>query len=477
MAEHLISLAQIVCSKIRILGFSSPGEPVVRELLRIAYLASLRTEEARFVRGSLTFADPDAPNLDPPIIRRAKYPKFSAFGRPVPLTVESVVKLSRAVDNWSGSIAVFGTGPTDLTAWGIVDQIVHQNIVLNRESTGGPANPGILTVNMDGIAELSIYHDFLFLGAVKQDRVVVQENDALNSKAVQDWIRPRLAESAFQIANALDSILDYKMPDDELISRLSAGWGNALARIVIGLRRSGTGGAVILSPKPLARSLDIKYKLEYRRLSDSFVLGVLDGTYAAQVRERIRGCGGGVVPQKLVLEGSLAATDFEDREKEITGAVKVVASLGAVDGVVLMNPMLVVNGFGVKIKSNSKIESVYDGPDFARNGTAAECIDTSRYGTRHGSVLRYCRRDADALGLIVSQDGNVRLVMSVESHLTFWDDVRILQYSQHTEAYAEDVRRARKYRDVRREKSRLGYTSTPKTIEELQRYTKSKKPR
>jgi hypothetical protein len=127
-------------------------------LLNIAYVASLRTEENRFVRGSLTFSNPSVPDIDPPLRHRADYPRFTAFGHPVPLSVETVVKLSRAIDKWSGSIAVYGTKATDMIAWGVVDQIVHQNVRLNRESEGGAANPGQLTIAMDSVGEISVYH-------------------------------------------------------------------------------------------------------------------------------------------------------------------------------------------------------------------------------------------------------------------------------------------------------------------------------
>lgn len=77
--------------------------------------------------------------------------------------------------------------------------------------------------------------------------------------------------------------------------------------------------------------------------------------------------------------------------------MKLVASLAAVDGLVLMTPELSVAGFGVKIGSTPDVKVVYDGAGFSSRGTHARKIDPAQFGTRHGSMLRYCAQDPKAL--------------------------------------------------------------------------------
>ena len=60
---------------------------------------------------------------------------------------------------------------------------------------------------------------------------------------------------------------------------------------------------------------------------------------------------------------------------------------------------------------------------FRNRGTRARKIDPSQFGTRHGSMLRYCAQDRNALGIVVSQDGYVRLIMTVRNSLLFWDNL------------------------------------------------------
>jgi hypothetical protein len=181
MADILAELTEKTVSKMRKLGINSLSPPVIRALLDIAYFASMRTEESHFVRGCLTFADPKSPETDPPLLRRADYPGFAPFRRRRRLTVEALAKLSRAIDQWSGALAVFGTKPTDLFVWGVIDQRVHENIRVHRERPGGFTNPGILTISMEGAGALSVTHEGLFLCALRQDKIVTRESEALTS--------------------------------------------------------------------------------------------------------------------------------------------------------------------------------------------------------------------------------------------------------------------------------------------------------
>jgi sensor domain DACNV-containing protein len=179
MPDLVNRLAHLVASRIRELGFNEPKRGVIDSLLEIVYLGTLRSEEGRFVKGSVTFANPRRPDVLPPLLRRADYPTFSRFESPEILTVQTLVKVARAIDRWSGSIAVYARSQDEIVAWGVVDQLVQQNIRWHREAVKGFNNPGLLTVTMDGIGDISAYHGDLFLGGLKGQALVTHENDAL----------------------------------------------------------------------------------------------------------------------------------------------------------------------------------------------------------------------------------------------------------------------------------------------------------
>lgn len=463
MPDLVDRLAHQVASRIRQLGFKEPNRQVVGTLLEMAYLGTMRSEEGRFVKGSLTFANPKRPDLLSPLRRRADYPGFTRFETPEILTIQTLVKLACAIDRWSASIAVYTNRRNEIVAWGVVDQLVQQSVGLHRElSEGYFVNPGLLTVTMDGIGDISAYHGNTFLGGVKAQTLITRENDALESQIVSEYA----FEALVPFARAIARVLDGDESEAEILVSLIEMWVTSIARLCIGLRQRGTGGAFLLTPKPIKHILQNKHSLTYPRLRDATILRVLDEGYLWRVERAQRALTGKgkPVPAALVAEASFAETDAKDREGEMTGAVKLVASLAAVDGLVLMTPTLSVAGFGVKIGSTPNVTKVYDGADFSRRGTRARKIDLSQFGTRHGSMLRYCARDHKALGIVVSQDGYVRLIMTVRNSLLFWDNLKLLAHLD----FSPPRKKLKRGSASRPSKPLwLGYTDLPKTIDRL----------
>jgi len=251
---------------------------VIEAVLRVAYFASLRTEEGRFVRGCLTFADPLRSEADLPLCRRHSYPLFSAFDSPINLSAAAIVKLSRAIDQWSASIAVYGSSPATLIAWGVLDQMVAQNTWSVRESDGHFGDRGLFSVRMDGVGEVSVHHRSLFLGALRQDDLIDSEPDVLSSPFVQRRVERVYASYATAMARVLRSsqFLSEESPSrHEIAHALADGWSDAVARICIALRRLGTGGSLLITPSDDGTLLSVKHALRYRRLADALPLKVL----------------------------------------------------------------------------------------------------------------------------------------------------------------------------------------------------------
>ncbi|TYL88052.1 hypothetical protein FXB40_39195 [Bradyrhizobium rifense] len=428
-------------------------------------MATLRREEGRFVKGSITFANPKKPHADPPPRRRADYPVFTKFEKPVDLTVQSLVKLACAIDQWSGSIAVYPSRRSKIVAWGVVDQLVQENKRINREVSGGFSNPGLLTVVMDGVGDISAYHGSLFLGGLKAQSLVTRESDALGSMLVAEYV----AYAFEPFAKAIHRVVGGKSDEMEILDFLVRACEASIARLCIGLKQRGTGGAFLLTPTPMDALLAVKHAFEYPRLMNATILRVLDEESLRKVWsvqnefiERDQS-----VPGDLVRLHSRAETDADDREDEVTGAVKLVASLAALDGLVLLSPTLAVRGFGVKIGAAPNVSTVYDGEGFSRRGTKARKIDLSKFGTRHGSMLRYCAQDRKALGVVVSQDGYVRLMMTVGNSLLFWDNLKLLGHDEFSRKAAIERKKRRESRRTGAKPLWLGYTEMPKTVERL----------
>jgi hypothetical protein len=72
--------------------------------------------------------------------------------------------------------------------------------------------------------------------------------------------------------------------------------------------------------------------------------------------------------------------------------------------------------------------------------TFAKTVDLSAFGTRHSSVLRYCPSDPDAIGVIISQDGHVRIAMSSRGSVLLWDRIKLLKHRNFSRETAEYFR-------------------------------------
>ncbi len=472
MADRVQQLAQALIPRLRAFGHANPTAATLYALLQSVYLASLRTEEGRFVKASLTYADPQNPHGSLPPRIRANYPRFSRLGRPQSLTPSYLTKLARAIDQWSGSIAVWGTTPTSLVAWGIVDQFVGANVRLHREGSGGFRQPGILTIMVNGVADLSVYHRDVFLGGLRADLLIQHQSDAFHSTALKQRIVPHLSPLATAIANALDDGSSSR----DILEAYFESWSNTIARLCIGLRRLGTGGALLITPAPFLAALNVSNPFEYRRLGESLPLQVLDERYYYDLQDKhIALMPSTILPMDLSIDLSFADEDQADRQLEVSGATKLVTSLAAVDGLVLMTPELYVRGFGVKIGPGGTIGAVYEGPAFMRRGAKARTVDVSRLGTRHTSMLRYCRQDSRAVGVVISQDGAVRIIMAFKRSLTLWDNVKLLGDISFSKAAVESERKFLKQRASKAYRASFGFTQMPKSVSALLRKRRARK--
>ncbi len=440
---------------------------VITMLFQTVHTASLITEEGKFVQGSVTLSNPLNPDT-PPRTRRASYPAIHPLGNPLKLTPESFAKLARAVDKWSGSVAVWGESSKKINAWGIVDQLVGTNTLLNREAEGGFANPGILTVVIDRPGDLTAYHGDMFLGSFRAQKIILSESEPFYDPAILEKVGWFYEPFSKAIVNSIKNKIESDADEEIISNSLLSSWGSVASRICIGLQRLGTGGALIFSPQPLDGCLSIGYKFNYERLSTSLVLDVLDKYYLyalETMRSEAKKVG-----REFLWNLSFAQADVEDRQDELRGAVKLVTSLAAMDGAVLLTPGFQVVGFGVKISATEDPDTVYDGEDFFAKGTKARKISTASFGTRHGSMLRYCRADPLSIGIIISQDGHVKVVTTSNGSLIMWDRLQLLSHSSFTPEQVSEFKSWKAMAENSDASESLGYSEMPKTCPDLLNY-------
>jgi hypothetical protein len=336
---------------------------------------------------------------------------------------------------------------------------------IHREAEGGFGNPGLLTVTIEGVGHILVTHGRLFLCELKESLIIGRQTDVLVANVLGSWIIPSYLQVAEYIARTVPGI----GKSSDVAKKLFHEWANAVARICIGLRRSGTGGSLLLTPSPLLSPLEIVHLFPYERLYEAIVLKVMDEAYLGRMHERVHEATRSRkdIPTSWILDDHLAEADADDRKDELTGAIKIVSSIASADGAVLLSPTLAVRGFGVKIHPNRSVCTVYDGMGFLRRGTRAKKIEITNFGMRHTSMLRYCREDKYAVGIVVSQDGQVRVISTKGGSLLLWPNVKLLDLEDDLGSYARQERRGRSFRKKYWGEAEVGYTPTPKSIQAL----------
>jgi hypothetical protein len=118
---------------------------------------------------------------------------------------------------------------------------------------------------------------------------------------------------------------------------------------------------------------------------------------------------------------STFGTDIDESVWDvIDDCCRSIANFSQVDGAVLMTDQLEVLGFGSEIRTEKgaavPLKRAYDW-----NIDRATPVSADSYGMRHRSAFQFCMKFRGAVALIVSQDGDMKLVCSRQDDLLYWD--------------------------------------------------------
>ncbi len=103
--------------------------------------------------------------------------------------------------------------------------------------------------------------------------------------------------------------------------------------------------------------------------------------------------------------------------RQLIRSISQISLLAAVDGAVLLDDHLRIQGFGVRFPVLLPAETIVED---ALTGSEYSC---GQWGLRHQSVLSICQKCEQAIGLIVSQDGEVKAVKAAGGRLFIWDGI------------------------------------------------------
>jgi hypothetical protein len=416
LAKHVHS--QLVARKTQ-----CPPLAVLVTLFEVLYFASLKSEEAERISCRIAFVDLSNPDPDPPERTVKDRWQHFALADDVPFIVRNLVKLSKAVDPWASTLAVDTNSEGQLRIWGLIDQSVHYSTYVMKETDTGVEIPGIFQAVIQGVGDIAAYRRYVFLGSLRQDTLVIKQQRVLEDGPIHSKLLPSIMKFRNHIAKKAGKT-QYALRDHWDVS-LESNWISALCRILIGIRHYGHGGAILISDSDVG--LRPKYSLQYTRLAKSLlregILLVKTTNTSDAINENFLEKDEDYIPMNLYLDESVDGAELEDIRNEITGCVRFISSLSRVDGLIWMKHDLSLQGFGVEITSKKEPKTLLRALN--STGTRSRKINMNHYGTRHRSMMRYCAANPNGIGLVVSQDGDVRAITNVGGKVVLWDDVRL----------------------------------------------------
>lgn len=386
-------------------AFELPDESTLVQLLETCYHASLRTDERRPVHCAVAYA-PMAQVPDGALLR---------FERPMALTVDQLVRLAPVVDIRRTLIGC-DQGDGSLRLWGLFE---HGH-AWAQYSTGDPPDapvgeadlpPDCLTITIDAPGALTVTRGRSGLVRLREGWIVVPKENPL-----RDGNDP-LGRFFLQLIDDLEHSPRDRTPPAEAdrgAARRSLLdiYTTSVAAILDRIRSRRHGGSIVITRTPIAESLAlVTYTVaEHSGLVGEIVVYHEALSHLSQLP---------TIPSDWASESEQRQAEAALRlaSRRLIRGLNQISLLAAVDGAVLLDSHWRIQGFGVRF------------PVLLPTGTTVVDTDTGleyasdRWGLRHQSVFSICQRCEQAVGLIVSQDGGVKAVKSVEGKVHFWDGV------------------------------------------------------
>jgi hypothetical protein len=157
--------------------------------------------------------------------------------------------------------------------------------------------------------------------------------------------------------------------------------------------------------------LNINYRLRYDRL-----LLALGGLVSYQTRS---------AEETAARDARSVYRGLDEHRNEVLGAIRFIASLASVDGVVLLDRSLSVRGFGVELRVDSPLCRVFLAADAEGSADRLREAELTHFGTRHRAMMRYCYETQGALGFVVSQDGEIQAMTRMGRRLVMWENIDV----------------------------------------------------
>ena len=424
------NLAESVCSELRRRRASVPDEEIIVDLMETMYYSSLRTEESEPVIFHVVYLDPEQPDPKPPRNPPKDRWSYIPFAEPILFSVSNVVKIAKSTDLRTSSFVVWPDKDGKLFIWGLVDQQNRFHKFLNRSAEIEPETPGMFQASVEGIGIIVVHMRYEKVAELRVNELIRYSLDLFRESPVRDLLAPGIDAYLQGVRGHIPDDL-YHSPG-EMDEFHAQQWISALCRILLRVQKIRNGGAILITPGINPADLNVKYGIDYGRLPTSLESNAVTKIKSDYLERHLLALSESKpkdIPSSQYFQLRRLEKELRANKNEIDGVIWFIALLTRVDGLVVLDPNLVVRGYGVEITNWQEPDNLYIATD--RFGTPAKLRRASynHFGTRHRSMMRYCAQNPGSIGFVVSQDGEVRVMTTMEGRLVMWENIRLKYYS------------------------------------------------
>ena len=383
--------------------FALPEDTILRRLLETCYHASFRTSEQRLVQCVVAYVSPgDVPQ------------EALLLTDPVQMTDSELVRLSPITQHRQTVIGCYQVDEW-LGIWGFFE---HGQAWVQHSAGDPPAvpmqpgdyPPDCLMITIEGPGALTVSQGRTGLVRLRNGRVIFPQVNLLQTTG-----NP-LGDFFFQLVNRFltrDQYQELAGNPDETEGQFSLQniYTTSILAILERIRLKRHGGSVVIAPVSFDQQLA---HITYTVFEHAGLFGeIVD--YKRLVNRLCDLNSNSESPAEL--ESSQAELALRRASQQLIRGISQISLLAAVDGAVLLDNLLRIQGFGVRfpvlLPPGSRIVDALSGRKYL----------CDQWGLRHQSVFSFCHKCEQAIGLIVSQDDEVKAVKAEQGQLYFWDGI------------------------------------------------------
>lgn len=388
-------------------------DELLREVLSVCFEASMTAEETRPTRFRLLLTDPLAlPIEGAPNGGVLRLP----FAETRPLNAGELKNLSPAVPFETTLIGAHHTGGK-LRIWGIA----HSGPAWLAPTVGGRSLVPNWTydpiVHVTGPGRVVVRCAGKLVGGLERGVLINATIDVFDSAWLPALFERERRGVQEEHAASQARTSSPTAADQSLVGRV----GQHMLRRAIQLVRNARHGGMILiaanetGPQPAIApdNVSVKYRFDDSEPTRRF------RTLLLRILERLAGA----TTNPSVDWSDFARDtnpDLEKLEQAIFEMSRVIASLAAIDGAVVLDKRFGILGFGGEVSGDLPAPiRVWRALDV--EGNERERASLEDVGTRHRAAYRFVDRNPQGLAIVVSQDGGVTFVAHRDEGVIFWE--------------------------------------------------------